>query len=176
MIEMVTAAVLLAACGGGGGDAGVDAGEPCGSNPPCGEGEFCKIPCGDIGDHTPDELASCEPIPTSCTPTVPSCGCDAVLYDSACAANMAGTDVGPASECEAPVGTFACGQLYCDGTTRFCERDLIDAGDPERYTCMPFPEACGDTPSCDCLEICFGGPGTCTDNDDGTVTVFCDFE
>jgi hypothetical protein len=52
-------------------------------------------------------------------------------------------------------GTGPCGGRTCDPATTYCHEHIIDG--PSEFTCEPFPGACTDDRTCDCLlvEGCF---------------------
>jgi hypothetical protein len=93
------------------------------------------------------------------------------VYDNACAAAAAGSDVNVNGGCGGLIPDFIrCGGNYCDAHTTYCEIVLSDVREwPTDYTCRPLPAEClGDEPpSCRCFP-----PGTrclsfCTTVDTG---------
>jgi hypothetical protein len=167
--------ILLAytACGGGkgGGLPPTDAtgsGITCGgfAGTACPANEFC-----DFGRNTcgaADETGTCRARPAGCGRiSEPSCGCDGVIYGNPCEANAAGVDVSDLGGCDVPAGQFACGHLFCQLDTQFCQRFGNDiGGEPDGFACTELPAACGSTPSCACLagvacgENCEGAAST----------------
>lgn len=91
----------------------------------------------------------------------PVCGCDGADYASVCAAHLAGTEVAtfgactPATANDAGPSTgsnfFSCGPSMCDRRSQYCQTGGFTGG-----ACVPYPEECTATPSC---ESCFGVPG-----------------
>ncbi len=132
----------------------------------CAADEFCDFPSNSCGFA--DESGTCKKRPIPCDSIyLPTCGCDAQIYGSECMANNAGHDVAPAGTCTPPVGTYACGQHFCDSKTQYCERVISDVSSlPDDYNCLALPDACLTMPSCACIA---GAPcgGACTTSDGG---------
>ncbi len=83
---------------------------------------------------------------------MPVCGCDGTVYSNACDAQAAGVDVDAQGNCDAPPGTFPCGERFCDPSFQYCEMQASDVGgQPNVYTCKDLPMDCGATPDCSCL-------------------------
>lgn len=145
-------------------------GQACGAptDPPCAPGQFCDLPdnrCG-AGVH-----GVCETAPVSVCSAIERqvCGCDGVVYPSACQANLAGSDVSKAAACAAPTGTFRCGWIYCRRDSEYCSS--VEGGAvsfPGTFQCLAMPAACGSSPSCACLSP---SSGLCTQSSDGALTV-----
>ncbi len=143
-------AAVLSACGEP---------EPSGP-PPAGLGERCELgvmPCVegalcDVVNYPPlcDDVGVCIAMPASCeAPPDPRCGCDEQLYESACAAAMAGTAVGDAYLCTAPAGTFACGDQFCERETQYCEY-RVGGGQTTEWGCFALDCPAGKT-GCACI-------------------------
>lgn len=137
-------------------DAGVDGGEGaiCGglAGLQCDPGFVCDWADNSCGAD--DGTGTCRPTPDACTPVEePACGCDGVVYANPCEAELAGHDVSDAGGCEPPTATdFACGHLFCDSRTEYCERTTSDVvGQPDTWGCRALPGGCGATPDCACL-------------------------
>jgi hypothetical protein len=143
----------------------------------CPEDTYCDDKaCGLTG-----ALAECLPIPTDCDPGErPVCGCDGELHESPCAAIQAtgqswcwdeeecGFDISSQITCDTPAGTFACGNVFCDVATEFCDRYVCLAG-TQISTCAPLPEACPEPATCECVEATKRF-GECTVGAEGGIT------
>ena len=122
---------------------------PC-SGSTCASHELCVDPTGYCGVPRGDGL-NCVEKPSACSDGAPACGCDGNVYDSQCAANIAGIDVGPASTCPAPAGYFPCHNQFCaEGLVCFTKLPPDDQTSPV-FGCASPPSACADAPSCQCL-------------------------
>lgn len=96
------------------------------------------------------ELGVCVAVPDTCDPDPrPVCGCDGQLYDSPCAAAMAGVGQSGAVGCAPPVGKFSCGFAFCDIATEYCKH-TIGHGEPESWVCVPL-DCPVDTTGCACI-------------------------
>ena len=141
----------------------------------CGPGEYCDYPVNSCGTGGFDE-GVCTPIPDGC-PAVeedPVCACDGVVYSGECAAALLGVDVALQGGCTPPPDTFECGYKYCDPALSYCQWSVSDVGGyPDGWACVPLPEACGDTPGCECLadEPC--AMFACEPTDDGGLLITC---
>ncbi len=65
----------------------------------------------------------------------------------------AGADLDISGGCTPPEGAFACGPRFCDLDLQYCT--VTHPGvccSPPSYHCADLPEACGVTPSCDCVD------------------------
>jgi hypothetical protein len=132
-----------------GGDTG-SSGDDYGGQTTCG-GQSCSASqlCDDPSNQCGQFASTCVETPTSCPAEAPQvCGCDGQVHASACAARQAGVDVDSRGSCTAPGGTFPCGEIFCTEGSEYCH---ALSGTPTLYSCRPFPEACGGTPTCDCL-------------------------
>lgn len=140
-----------------GGGEGTGGETRCGAET-CGPDEWCDWPqngCGNSGA----EQGTCVPRPEPC-PEIPSprvCGCDGMMYPSACEAQRAGVDVSVDGGCPLIDDTFECGYTWCVSETEYCRQDVSDTDEPDVWSCFPLPDTCGGIPDCDgCLadEIC----------------------
>ena len=131
-------------------------GEACNEWVHCVDGAFCDLGADQIPACT--TLGVCVAIPEACDDdSGPVCGCDGVLYESACAAAMAGVGTSGAVGCAPPAGTFACGHDFCERLTEYCEY-VIPHGQSAAWRCLPLqcsegasgcacitdPDPCGD--------------------------------
>lgn len=134
----------------------------------CGGPDALVCPAGSYCDDKACELtgalAPCLPIPSECEAGVRQvCGCDGELHDSPCAAIQAteqswcydgeacGFDISQQIVCETPPGTFACGNVYCDVASEFCDRWVCLAG-TQVSRCAPLPGTCPSPADCACVE------------------------
>lgn len=121
----------------------------------CGADEWCDWATNDCGSD-PDGV-TCQTKPQGCDLIfAPVCGCDGTTYGNACDAASAGVDVAEAGGCAPPEGYFACGFVFCEAGTQYCNVQLSDIGGfPNSYQCKGLPNGCAP-PSCDCLkdELC----------------------
>lgn len=144
---------------------------------PCALGLVCEHP--DYACGASSVLGRCVTPPAACGPGVPACGCDGAPYASRCESAVAGQDVS-SSACVPPLGTFACGPLFCREADEVCKRttDLAKTIAPNEYACIVATPACPTGCGCGaclpcpagrvCKEACTtGGPGerylTCTE-------------
>jgi len=156
---LILFAISLAACehgkgggvpapdgGGGGAQCGGFAGIQCAAD------EFCDFGTNSCGGT--DESGTCKKRPTGCPDVFdPVCGCDGQIHGNQCDAEAAGTDLNAGGSCPITTGAFACGFRQCDLSTQYCQRGGSDVGgEPDSFDCMPIPIACGNTPSCTCLQ------------------------
>jgi hypothetical protein len=140
--------------------------------------DFLENGCG-----ATDEFGFCtdKPIgcPDSADPDDPdlvfeaTCGCDGVIYGSACEAYVAGSDLNRYGGCPVPVEDFACGWLQCSRLNEYCQHTISDVeGESDGYQCLPIPPCPTQWPTCACLatEPC----GTaCTGDFDSGLTLTC---
>ena len=84
-------------------DSGMGGGAGCTPLGPdtCGPDQFCRTPLSSVCGFTGTATGECVPRPTSCPPTPisPVCGCDGVIYNSICEAEMAGQSVASFGSC-----------------------------------------------------------------------------
>jgi len=97
------------------------------------------------------------------------CGCDGVVHEDECAAQLEGVDVG-ASSCasdDTPQGMFPCGYLFCDPTAEYCEHAYGDTCDDSFY-CRALDPLCPTTYDAACADcqipaceecVCIETPG-----------------
>lgn len=85
-------------------------------------------------------------------------------HDTGSAEEEGGEETGPAIP-------FACDDLVCDGLSEYCYEDIFDG--PSEFYCLPFPDRCADTPTCDCLVpiVCPESLQACDDL--GPITLEC---
>lgn len=137
----------------------------------CADTDYCDYP--DNGCGGDDGMGTCT-LPGSCTgPQSQVCACDGNVYADPCAAQEAGFDVSYLGGCTAPTGTFACGYLFCESETEYCEAILSDVPTlPHTYACRPVPGSCPSPPTCTCLA---GQPCSdwCTEGAPGDLTLEC---
>jgi hypothetical protein len=136
-------------------DLGFDAGATLCGGPRdlgCGELEYCDYADDRCGDD--DAWGVCRPRPEGCGGDYsPVCGCDGAVHPNACSAAGAGADLDISGGCTPPEGAFACGPRFCDLDLQYCT--VTHPGvccSPPSYHCADLPEACGVTPSCDCVD------------------------
>ncbi len=158
--------LAFAACGGsvapnlgGGNDGGPGAAAPsprggaCGPGQACVAGDYCDVgaACGTSG--------TCAAMPNVCTDIgQPVCGCDGQTYGNPCSAAGKGVSVARTGACLPPPPPpsggplFACGKIFCEATTQYCERTYGDVG-PIMVSdaCRPLPPSCAHTSSCSCF-------------------------
>ena len=84
-----------------------------------------------------------------------------------------GADASSAVDAGIDAGTGPCGGRTCDPATTYCHEHIIDG--PSEFSCEPFPEACADDPSCDCLlvEGCLKSVQGCEEGEDGLLFLDC---
>ena len=147
------AAAALAACDD---PAGPPApGAACGGRDgvTCGPDQYCDFALNSCG--ATDETGRCMPRPANCPPQLVAertCGCDGVVYSSACEATLAGTDLNENGTCRPDPGTFVCGYRQCRVANEVCVRSTSDVvGLPDSYTCGALPASCPSPPTCACL-------------------------
>jgi hypothetical protein len=146
----------LSSCSGSGpfslGSDALQSGAPCGPHTePCPESDYCDFAadgCSGVG--------VCRPRSSSCSSECqPVCGCDGVEYCNACAAQTAGVDVGPSSECasENPrcggwLGERCPADEFCD----FGDASCGQPGATGRCQLRPLESVCPAecTPACGC--------------------------
>jgi hypothetical protein len=86
----------------------------------CTDGLYCGYADGQCGKELSTPV--CLPVwnPASCMPAVQACGCDGKVYESRCAAALAGVDTNASGGCKAPSGYFACGASFCQIGKQYC--------------------------------------------------------
>lgn len=146
-------------------------GAECTSHAACDAGQYCRTHnpygCDLDGDWGPGECALPE---TDCRGVAKelTCGCDGEIYDSVCDAAAAGVNTGLyANSCVPAQDLFACGYRLCQRGAEYCHQELeVEA------TCLPLPEACMGTATCD---ACFpDGPGSvCACSDELDLAIEC---
>jgi hypothetical protein len=100
----------------------------------------------------------------------PACGCDGKLHGNACETGFARTDVSTLG-CEAPPNLFGCGSTFCSKGREYCRRTNSDVGgEPDGFTCLALPAACGAMPTCACIVGDAGFP-MCSADAEGNLTV-----
>lgn len=130
-------------------------GGACGgfSGAECGANEYCDYPQNTCG--VTDETGVCKPRPDACPllfVAEPTCGCDGVVYGSACDATEAGTDLNAAGGCAVTAGSFKCGYRQCSLNNQYCQSSPSDVTSvPGTFACNALP-ACPAGTTCDCLE------------------------
>lgn len=124
--------------------------EPCGPLTPCIAGAFCLYSEFQGGEWC-DYLGECTLPPSECDDeeAVVVCGCDGVVYPSACAAHAMGMSVGSAEACPLPAGSFACGNLVCVIDEEYCEY-TVPHGQSESWRCNPLVCSDGEQ-GCACI-------------------------
>jgi hypothetical protein len=156
------------------GGAGGSAGTPCGgfTGATCPPDQYCDFPDNLCG--AADGSGVCTPKPTGCSDIYqPTCGCDGQVHPSPCDAASAGSDQNDLGGCMPPPGMFACGSQFCMLGSYYCEMDTSDVGStPSTFACKPVPDACGGTPSCECLAGVACG-WSCAMKSDGGLEVTC---
>ncbi|MFT3765414.1 MAG: hypothetical protein QM820_07865 [Minicystis sp.] len=190
LLAGLVSSICFGACGGGGGGGGGKGGnggsgndgggEPCGLDG-CPDNQFCDYDyqwCGTPGFG--EEGAFCKDRSADCKADIPVCGCDGKLYESQCAAQAAGTDIGGGHVgvelCDhalTPQGRFACGPWFCDAATTYCKYIEGDQGD-RWMSCEPLPAACNGVGSCACIPA--PTEGSCEMVDGNGVTGFVYYE
>jgi hypothetical protein len=174
LLAIAILCATAAACGDGSGGTGDAApGAICGGrgNAACPAGQYCDFANNRCGAN--DAPGRCVARPTSCPQLfVPelTCGCDQVVYSSACEANLSGTDLNEGGTCPVGSGEFGCGYRHCRRSSEFCRRDGSDvAGVPDDFTCRGLPSGCT---SCSCLA---GEPcgSSCTGSGATGMTLTC---
>ena len=87
----------------------------------------------------------------------------------ACGGSVEGTG----STSGGPPNSFACGALFCDRSTQYCNRTTSDVGgEPDGFLCKALPAGCGAAPDCACAasEPC---GNLCEKTMDGGLLVTC---
>ena len=178
VIDVAASVDAVPGSDGAGDDAG-GAGAACGgfAGTACLAGFFCDFGANDCGGT--DDIGTCQAMPTACPTGLDAgvadqvCGCGNQIYDSVCAANLAGNDVSAQGFCTPPVGSFVCGERFCRLADQYCERDVSDVvGWPDEYFCNSLPSSCGSAPDCACLSAVPCGP-LCTAVSGGGLMVSC---
>jgi len=121
-------------------------------------------------------MGSCTKKPQGCSKNFePTCGCDGLVHDNACAANQAGVDQNDLGSCTPPTGQFGCGAHFCTLDSYYCRLDASDiGGTPSSYACEPAPSACSGQAACDCLSnVAVQCGGSCFSTADGGILITC---
>jgi hypothetical protein len=180
LLASLLASLLLAACSGGDGGGSTGArpkakiGEMCRSTSECIPDTFCQFRDAHCGID-PLEPGLCQPQPASCDGALPflACGCDGVVYDNVCEANLAGVDFHQQGvTCETPPeGRFPCGFTFCLEGTEHCKVEL--QGEFFFARCLPLPDACMPpaSPTCACMPANPDCP--CSQDAAGNLTLDC---
>jgi hypothetical protein len=131
--------------GAGGGSGGVE-GAPCEDDADCDGQTTCLFGDGLCGDG---EARHCEYFAPTCgeSPRRTVCGCDGQTRAVSCGGDQ---DDRPGA-CPPPEGQFWCGDIPCASGTEVC---LLEGDFPP--ACNALPDACGGTPSCECLTTSAG--------------------
>jgi hypothetical protein len=171
----VTATSTGSGEGGGATSSGTgQGGAPCGPTVEagCNANEYCDFSDNLCGEGVRTGACVIKPLDCSGPLPEPTCGCDGTIHQNDCMANLAGFDMSLQGTCTPPAGTFACGQTYCQHAAEYCERQASDVGgEPDVYRCVDLPGACGNSPSCACVET--GACPICDENVSGDLFVTC---
>jgi hypothetical protein len=130
----------------------------CAAQLPCANGQYCKTP--DFNCGTTPVAGACAPVPSNCPGGGPAvCGCDGMTYPSTCAASAAGVDIAVNGSCGAPIGTFACGPLFCSVAGEVCKKtqNFVQAIGGISYACIPSTPACPTGCGCGACLPCPAG-------------------
>ena len=137
----------------------------------CSESEYCDFPddlCG-----AADRPGVCRPRPTICRRDyVPTCGCDGAVHSNPCSGQASGTAANRLGGCTPPPEMTPCGSGFCPIGFSYCS--IMVPGVPgaaTSYSCTPYPDGCGEVPSCTCLGS--GEACDCDAREDGGFAVTC---
>ena len=139
----------------------------------CAADQYCDWVMNSCGANRVDQ-PQCTMIPDGCPELVedPVCGCDGIVYSGECSAALLGVDVDVDGACTTPPDLFPCGYKFCDPTTSYCQHSVSDVlPSPDGFTCVPLPDACGETPDCDCLAARPCAEFSCEPSGDGLVVI-----
>jgi hypothetical protein len=140
--------------------------DDCFSSDECGADRFCDHGDGSCGATK----GTCRPRPSACDLSLlPVCGCDGDVYSNACLATQAGVDLAADGACTPPVGSFACGPIYCNTSSELCEIRPAQNGEAATYACKLLSDECAAAPSCACLDTTTACDGVCADAGGGLV-------
>ena len=136
----------------------------------CAEGLVCEYAANACA--TPSASGTCV-VAEGCDAGVPYCGCDQIVYPTACAAREAGVGVTDAAHCS--VSTFACGDKTCAAFVELCSKYVEPPDDLEEYECVAVDASrcIGGIAGCECLGFPAGHVGgqTCSVSAEGHVTI-----
>lgn len=144
--------------GGGSGGGGP---ESCDDTTPCEEGYYCDFADDLCGAGEPKGECR-EIVSTECEQAITVCTCNGLVETCRGAEEV---DLTPATNCEAPTGTFACDSFFCDLSTEYCAQELQE-NCSYLGGCYSPPSECADEPTCECLakalgvSFCRGEPAT----------------
>ncbi len=128
----------------------------CTTNADCGANELCRF--GTFGCGGGSKIGFCDgrPDPITCGTGGPVCGCDGEVYESRCAASVAGTAItdAPGTDCDAervPCTDDPNG-LRCFVANEWCALQSPESSFPD--TCQRFGGTVTpcSTLDCDCLD------------------------
>jgi hypothetical protein len=119
----------------------------------CGGAQFCDWLDNRCGRNATTTAGECRLRPNGCAGIYePTCGCDGQVYSSECHAQSLGQDVSEAGGCTPPANMFPCGPRFCVLGSQYCHATIGGpVGASGSYSCVAYPNTCGDTPTCACL-------------------------